>query len=88
MLPLAILVRTPLTSASITIMLHNLTKISVVSISGINYSYLTSRTLGECECRKFASAKIEPAKIEPAKIFRDAIDRGYASFVCRMLRKR
>ena len=47
-------------------MLHNLTKVSVASISGINYSYLTWHTLGECECRKFASAKF----------FRDTIVHG------------
>ena len=33
-----LLVSMPLMSASITIILHNLTRISVVSISGINYS--------------------------------------------------
>ena len=36
---LAILVHMPLTSTSITIIVHNLTKISIASISGINYSY-------------------------------------------------
>ena len=45
------LVYISLTSASITIILHNLTKISVASLSSINYSQLTSRSFGVDEIR-------------------------------------